>query len=90
MHFDGLDFSGHVCRRKSDDHSSFDDTSLNTTDGHSPDTTDFVDILERKAEGLIVRSRWRFDGIDSIEEGFTLDDTGFSLLRPTLEPRHAG
>lgn len=89
MHFDGLDFSGHVSGSESDNHAGLDDTSLNTTNGHRSNTTDFVDILERKSEGLIGGSRWGFDGINGIEEGLSLGDTSLGLLGPALVPCHA-
>ena len=89
MHFNGLDFSGDVCGSEGDDHSSLDDTSFNTTNRHSSDTADFVNVLERETEGLVVRSSWRLDGIDGVEECLALDNAGFRFLRPTLEPRHA-
>lgn len=90
VHFDGLDFSGHVGRSEADNHAGLDDTSLNTADGHCADTTDLVDILERKTEGLVGWADGGFDGIDSIEEGLALDDTGLGLLGPALVPWHAG
>lgn len=89
VHFNRLDFSGHVRRSEGNDHASFDDTSLDTTNGHSANTTDLVDILEGKTEGLVRRTDRRFDGIDSIEEGLALDNTTLGLLGPTLVPWHA-
>ncbi len=89
VHLNGLDFSGHSGRSESDDHASLDDTSLNTTDGHCSDTTDLVDILERKTERLVGRANRGLDGIDGVEEGLTLADTSLSLLGPTLVPWHA-
>jgi len=53
VHFDGLDFSSHVRRSEGDDHASLDDTSLDTTDGHSTNTTDLVDILKGETKGLV-------------------------------------
>ena len=35
-----------------DDHTRGDGTGLNTTDGHRSNTTNLVNILERKTEGL--------------------------------------
>ena len=89
MHFDRLDFSGDVGGSESDDHAGLDDTSLNTTDGHSSDTTNFVDILEGETEGFVGRSDRGLNGINSIEEGLALDDTSLGLLGPALVPRHA-
>ena len=89
VHLDGLDFSGNVGRGEVDDHAGLDDTSLNTTDGHCANTTNFVDILERKTEGLVGGADRGFDSIDSVEEGLALDDTGLGLPRPALVPGHA-
>jgi hypothetical protein len=89
VHFDGLDFSGDVGGSEGDNHSSLDDTSLNTTDGHRANTTDLVDILERKTQGLVRGTDGGLDGIDGIEEGLSLDDTTLGLLGPALEPWHA-
>ena len=67
VHFDGLDFSGDVRGGECDNHSRFDDTGLNTADRDSTDTTDLVDILERKAEWLIGGTSWWLDGVDGVE-----------------------
>ena len=89
MHLDRLDFSGNVAGSKVDDHSSLDDTSLDTTDGHRANTTNLVDVLERETEGLVRWARGGVDGVDGIKEGLALDNTGLVLLGPTLVPRHA-
>ena len=89
VHFDGLDFSGHVGRSESDNHAGLDDTSFDTTDWDRTDTTDLVDILERKAQGLVRGTDGGLDGIDGIEEGLALDDTSLGLLGPALVPWHA-
>lgn len=39
VHLDGLDFGGHVRRSEVDDHTSLDDTGLDSTDGNCSDTT---------------------------------------------------
>ena len=90
VHLDGLDLSGDVGGRESDDHASLDDTSLDTADGHRTDTTDLVDILEGETEGLVRGTDGGLDSIDGIEEGLALDDTSLGLLGPALVPRHAG
>lgn len=89
VHFDGLDFSGHVCRGEGDDHAGLDDTSLNTTDRDRTDTADLVHILERETEGLVGRTDGGLDGINGIEEGLALGSTSLGLPGPTLVPRHA-
>ena len=89
VHLDGLDFSGHTDRSEGDDHASLDDTGLDTTDGHRANTTNLVNILERKTEGLVGGTDGGLDGVDGIEEGLTLDDTSLGLLGPALVPGHA-
>ena len=66
-------------------HASLDDTSLDTSDGHRANTTDLVDILKGKAEGLISGTCWGVDGIDGLKESLA---SGLSLgfLLPTLVP----
>ena len=89
VHFDRLDFSGDVRGSKCDNHSSLDDTSLDTTDRDSTDTTDFVDILEWQAEWLVGGTSWRFDGVDGIKESLAFNGTALDLLGPALVPLHA-
>jgi hypothetical protein len=88
MHFNGLDFSGDSSRGESDNHTSLNDTSFNTTDGNCTDTTNLVDILERKTERLITRTNRRFDSINGFKEGLTSLVTSFGFLGPSLEPGH--
>jgi hypothetical protein len=90
VHLDGLDFGGNVGWSKVDDHTSLDDTGLYTTDWYRTDTTDLVNVLERETEGLVGRSDGGLDGIDGLEEGLSLDNTGLGLLGPSLVPGHAG
>ena len=89
VHFDRLDFSGDIRGGECDNHSSFDDTSLDTTDRDSTDTTNLVDILERKAEWFVGGTSWRLDGVDGVEQGFAFDRTALDLLGPALVPWHA-
>jgi hypothetical protein len=89
VHLNGLDFGGHTDWSEGDNHTSLDNTSLDTTDGHRADTTNLVDILEGETKGLVRRTNGRLDGIDSIEESLALDDTSLGLLSPTLVPGHA-
>jgi hypothetical protein len=85
-----FNFSGDVGRSKSDDHTGLDDTGFNSADWDCADTTDLVDILERKAEGLIGGSDRGLNGVDSFKESKSLDGTGLGFLLPTLEPGHVG
>ena len=89
VHFDRLDFSGDIRGSECDNHSSFDDTGLNTTDRNSTDTTNLVDILERKAEWFVGWTNWRLDGVDGVEQGPAFDRTALDLLGPALVPWHA-
>jgi len=90
VHLDGLDFSGDTSGGEGDDHTGLDDTGLDTADGHSSDTTDLVDILEGKTEGLVGRSDRGLNGIDGLKEGLTLRDTSLGLLLPSLVPGAVG
>lgn len=90
VHFDGLDFGGNVGRGEGDDHTSLDDTGLDSTDGHRADTTDLVDILEGQSQRLVGRSGRGLDGVDGLEQGLSLDNTGLGLLVPSLVPGHVG
>jgi hypothetical protein len=89
VHFDGLDFSGDVRGSECDNHSSFDDTGLNTADRDSTDTTNLVDILEGKAKWFVGGTSWRLDGVDGVEQGLAFDRTALDLLGPALVPWHA-
>jgi len=90
VHLDGLDFSGDTSGSEGDDHTGLDDTGLNTTDWHRANTTNLVDILEGKTEGLVSwAGRW-VDGIDSLEEGLAGGLASLGLLLPTLVPWAVG
>lgn len=88
VHFDGLHLSGHVGGSEGDNHAGFNDTSLDTTNRYCSNTTNFVNILERKSERLVGRTSGRFDGIDSIKKGLPLGYTTLNFLGPALEPCH--
>jgi len=88
MHLDRLDFGGDVGGSEVDDHTSLDDTSFDTTDGHCSNTTDLVDILEGKTEGLVGGTDRGLDGIDGIQQGLTLEGTSLAFTSPALEPGH--
>jgi len=72
MHFDGFAFSDDLGGSELDGHTGFNDTSFNSTDGDSTDTTDLVDVLEGKSEGLVRRSLGGFEGIQSFNEDGSL------------------
>jgi hypothetical protein len=90
VHLDGLDFGGNVGGGELDNHTSLDDTGLNSTDGDCADTSNLVDILEGQSEGLVGGSRRGVNGVNGVEEGDTLGGTGLGLLGPSLVPRHVG
>lgn len=90
VHFNTLDFSGDVGGSEGDNHTRNDGTSLNTTDGNRSNTTDLVDILEGKTEGLVGGTGRGLNGVDGLEEGLTSDLTGLGLLLPTLVPGAVG
>jgi hypothetical protein len=85
VHFDGLDFSGNVGGSECNDHTSLDDTSLDTADGNRADTRDLVHILEWETEWLISRSGRRIDGVNGLEESLA-SGLGLGLLLPALVP----
>lgn len=89
VHLNGLDLSGDTSGGEGDDHTGLDDTGLDTTDGHRANTTNLVDILEGKTEGLVGRTAGRVDGVDGLEEGLT-SGLGLGLLLPTLVPGAVG
>jgi len=78
MHLDGLDLGDGVHGSESDDHAGLEETSLDTTDGHCSDTTNLVDILEGKTEGLVDGSLGGTEVVEALEE------CGASV------PRHVG
>lgn len=53
MHLDRLNLRHKAGRGEAALHAGLDDTSLDTSDGHSSDTTDLVHILKGKTKGLV-------------------------------------
>lgn len=89
MHLDGLHFSGDTSWGEGDDHTGLDGTSLDTTDGNRANTTDLVDVLERKTEGLVGWTGWLINGINGLEESLA-SGLALGLLLPTLVPWAVG
>ena len=89
VHLDGLDLSGDTSGGEGDDHTTLDGTGLDTADGHRANTTDLVDILEGKTEGLVGGTAGGVDGVNGLEEGLA-SGLGLGLLLPTLVPRAVG
>jgi hypothetical protein len=69
MHLNGLDLSNFVRGSEGDGHSWFEDTGLDSSDGHSTDTRDLVDILEWESEWLVHGSLGGLKLIESLVEG---------------------
>ncbi|EDZ68717.1 hypothetical protein AWRI1631_163370 [Saccharomyces cerevisiae AWRI1631] len=90
MHFNGLDFSGNTSWGKSNNHTWLDDTGFNSTDWHSTNTTNLVNILQWQSQWLVSWSRWLFNGVNGFQQSLTLDDTGLGFLFPTLVPWSVG
>lgn len=58
-------------RTEGNSHGWLDDTSLDSSDWHSPNTGDFVDILEWKSEWLKNWSLWWLNSIKSIKKNWS-------------------
>ncbi|KAH3667230.1 hypothetical protein OGAPHI_002879 [Ogataea philodendri] len=86
VHLNGLDFSGNTSWSESNDHTSLDDTGLDSSDWNSSNTADLVDILQWQSQWLVRWSgRW-LNGVNSLQKSLTLDDTSLSLLLPSFVP----
>jgi len=90
VHLNGLDFSGDTSGSEGDDHTSLDDTGLDTTDRHRANTTDLVNILEGKTERLVGRTVGRLDGVNGLEESLSGGLSSLGLLLPSLVPGAVG
>ena len=72
MHFDGLDIRLDISRGESDVHAGIKDTGFDSSDGDSADTTDLVDVLKGKSEGLFSGPFWGFNLVKSFNESGAL------------------
>merc|ERR1719309_358670 len=90
VHLDGLDLSGEVDRGEGDDHAGLDHSSLNTTNGHCANASNFVDILKGQPEGLVGGPAGGNDGVESLEEGHAVGLAFLHLNVPALVPGHVG
>jgi len=79
VHLHRFNLGGDVARSEVDHNTRLQDTSLDTTDRHSSNTSNLVDILERKSEGLLGRSRRRLNTVEGLVQSFT-SDRGFVFL----------
>lgn len=89
VHLNRLDFGGDVSGSEGYDHTSLDDTGLDTADRYRANTTDLVHVLKWKTKGPVGRTGWRVDSIDSFQESLA-GGLGLCLLLPTLVPRAVG
>lgn len=71
MHFDSFALSGDSTGGKGDEHSGSDDSSFNSSDGDSSDSSNLVDVLEGKSEGLFEGSNGGVDFVEGLEEGIS-------------------
>ena len=72
MHFDGLAFSLDLGRSELNEHTGLNDTSFDSADGYGSDTTNLVDVLEGKSEGLLSGSLGGFKSIEGFYEDGSL------------------
>merc|ERR1712019_315391 len=63
VHLNRLHLSGQLVGGKGDNNARLDDSGLNPANGHCSNTSNFVDILKGKPEGLVGGPCWRDDGI---------------------------
>src|ERR1700761_2927412 len=68
---------------------TLDGTSLHTTDRHSSNTTNLVNVLKRQTERLVSRTTWWVNGINSLKKSLA-SSLGLGFLLPTLVPWTVG
>mmetsp|Transcript_27945 Transcript_27945/g.32873 ORF Transcript_27945/g.32873 Transcript_27945/m.32873 type:complete len:284 (+) Transcript_27945:509-1360(+) len=72
MHLDRLNLRHKATRSEAASHTGLDDTSLDTSDGHSSDTTDLVHILKGKTKGLVSGALGGVHVVKGIKKGRSL------------------
>lgn len=72
VHLDRLNFRRDLGGGEDDVHTGLQDTSLDTTDGDGTDTTNLVDILKGKTEGLVRRTLGDLQVVQGFEESGAL------------------
>lgn len=72
VHFDGLNFTGNVCRHEGDLLTLLEDTSLDTSYWDSSNTRDGVNVLDRKSEGLVSRHVRLLEVVECCKESGSL------------------
>lgn len=71
VHFDWFTIGINFDWRESDCCSWLKDTGFNSTDWHSSDTWDFVNILQWQSEWFVSWSLWWFNWVQDLEEGWS-------------------
>jgi len=72
MHFDGLDVGSNVRGGEGNVHTGLDDSGFDSSDRDGSNTSDLIDVLEGKSEGLVDGSLGGDDVIKSLDESLTL------------------
>jgi hypothetical protein len=72
MHLDRLNLRDKAGRGEAALHAGLDDTSLDTSDGHSSDTTDLVHILKGKTKGLVSGALGGVHVVKGVKKGRSL------------------
>merc|ERR1719446_1767642 len=90
VHLHGLDLSGQLDGGEGHEDSRLQDASLHSAHGHCSNSSNFVNILEGKAEGLVCGSLGRDDGVEALKEGDATSLAFLALHSPSLVPGHVG
>jgi len=88
VHLHRLDLSGDGAGGKGHDHTRLDDTGFNTTHWNRSNTSDLVDVLERKTQRFLEWSLGLRDGVEGLKEGLPTGVAFLAFNGPSLEPRH--
>jgi len=72
VHFHGFDLGLNHGWGEDNLHACFQGTGLDTSNGNSPDTADFVDILEWKAQWLVGWALWWDNLVQGVDQAVTL------------------
>lgn len=92
VHFNGLDFTLDISRSERDSHTGLEDTCLDSADGDGSNTSDLVDVLKGKSEGLLSGSLGGFNLVKSFNEDGALvpGGVGGSLEHVVTVPSRNG
>ena len=88
MHLDGSHLCSQIARGERDDHSRLQDTSLDTSNRHSTDASNLVDVLERQSKRFVEWSMRWLDGVERLQQRLSGHGRLAAFDRPTLEPGH--